>query len=83
MLSRRECARLMGFPDDWIPSTVSRTQAYRQFGNSVAVPVVRFIGAALVQQGILPVSRGHSRGSISPCRLDACRVLGAAAVRGN
>ena len=29
----------MGFPDDFeIP--VSRTQAYRQLGNSVAVPVV-------------------------------------------
>ena len=37
-LTPRECARLMGFPDDWkIP--VSDTQAYRQFGNAVAVPV--------------------------------------------
>ena len=38
-LTPRECARLMGFPDDWkIP--VSDTQAYRQFGNAVAVPVI-------------------------------------------
>lgn len=38
-LTPRECARLMGFPDDFqIP--VSDTQAYRQFGNSVAVPIV-------------------------------------------
>ncbi|MGD8431557.1 MAG: DNA (cytosine-5-)-methyltransferase [Nitrosopumilaceae archaeon] len=38
-LSPRECARLMGFPDDFkIP--VSDTQAYRQFGNSVVVPIV-------------------------------------------
>ncbi|MBA4750779.1 MAG: DNA (cytosine-5-)-methyltransferase [Sphingopyxis sp.] len=37
-LTPRECARLMGFPDSFrIP--VSDTQAYRQFGNSVAVPV--------------------------------------------
>ncbi|WP_279312457.1 DNA (cytosine-5-)-methyltransferase [Acetobacter sp. AN02] len=37
-LTPRECARLMGFPDEFrIP--VSDTQAYRQFGNSVAVPV--------------------------------------------
>lgn len=37
-LTPRECARLMGYPDDFkIP--VSDTQAYRQFGNSVAVPV--------------------------------------------
>lgn len=37
-LTPRECARLMGYGDDFkIP--VSDTQAYRQFGNSVAVPV--------------------------------------------
>lgn len=37
-LTPRECARLMGWPDDFrIP--VSDTQAYKQFGNSVAVPV--------------------------------------------
>ena len=41
-LTPRECARLMGFPDTWeIP--VSDTQAYRQFGNSVAVPVVKAV----------------------------------------
>lgn len=38
-LTPRECARLMGFRDTFrIP--VSDTQAYRQFGNSVAVPVI-------------------------------------------
>jgi len=38
-LTPRECARLMGFPDDYrIP--VSDTQAYKQFGNSVVVPVI-------------------------------------------
>lgn len=37
-LTPRECARLMGYPDNFrIP--VSDTQAYKQFGNSVAVPV--------------------------------------------
>ena len=37
-LTPRECARLMGFPESFkIP--VSDTQAYKQFGNSVAVPV--------------------------------------------
>lgn len=41
-LTPRECSRLMGFPDDWL-IPVSDTQAYRQFGNSVAVPVVREI----------------------------------------
>lgn len=39
-LTPRECARLMGFPDTFrIP--VSDTQAYKQFGNSVVVPVMQ------------------------------------------
>lgn len=43
-LTPRECARLMGYPDSFIipdepGRTVSDTQAYKQFGNSVAVPV--------------------------------------------
>lgn len=41
-LTPRECARLMGYPDDF-PITVSDTQAYRQFGNSVVVPVIEAI----------------------------------------
>lgn len=41
-LTPRECARVMGFPDNFkIP--VSDTQAYKQFGNSVAVPLARMI----------------------------------------
>lgn len=46
-LTPRECARLMGFPDSFrIP--VSDTQAYRQFGNSVVVPVVEAIARTIV-----------------------------------
>lgn len=41
-LTPRECARLMGYPDNF-KITVSNTQAYKQFGNSVAVPVVKAI----------------------------------------
>ena len=38
-LSVREAARLQGFPDEFkIP--VSNAQAYKQFGNSVSVPVL-------------------------------------------
>lgn len=41
-LTPRECARLMGFPEGFkIP--VSDTQAYKQFGNSVVVPVIEAI----------------------------------------
>jgi len=39
-LTPRECARLMGFPDTFI-IPVSDTQAYRQFGNSVIMPVMK------------------------------------------
>ena len=49
-LTPRECARLMGF-DDFGESRfqipVSDTQAYRQFGNSVAVPVIRSIATLM------------------------------------
>lgn len=45
-LTPRECARLMGFPDSFrIP--VSDTQAYKQFGNSVAVPVIAAVAQAM------------------------------------
>jgi DNA (cytosine-5)-methyltransferase 1 len=54
MLTPRECARLMGFPDDF-KIVVSDTQAYRQFGNSVVVDVVAFVARAMRDQGILPV----------------------------
>ena len=45
-LTPRECARLMGFPEDFeIP--VSDTQAYRQFGNAVVPPVVEAVAHAM------------------------------------
>lgn len=48
-LTPKECARLQGFPDNFIPSD-SDTQAYRQFGNSVAVPVVTEIAKTIVEK---------------------------------
>jgi hypothetical protein len=47
-LTPRECARLQGFPDDF-KIVVSDTQAYRQFGNSVAVPVISAIYTQLIK----------------------------------
>jgi len=45
-LTPRECARLMGFRDSFrIP--VSDNQAYKQFGNSVVVPMMAAIARAL------------------------------------
>lgn len=49
-LTPRECARLMGFPDTFrIP--VSDTRAYKQFGNSVVVDVIRH-AATLMQSAL-------------------------------
>jgi len=41
-LTPRECARLQGFPEDF-KIVVSDNAAYKQFGNSVAVPVIKAI----------------------------------------
>ena len=41
-LTPRECARLQGFPEEYI-IPVSDCRAYKQFGNSVSVPVIRAI----------------------------------------
>lgn len=48
-LTPRECARLQGFPEKFI-IPVSDTQAYKQFGNSVAVPVVRAIAKQMINE---------------------------------
>lgn len=48
LLSELECKRLQGFPDDFkIP--VSRTQMYRQMGNSVAIPMIKAVSDNLKQ----------------------------------
>lgn len=47
-LTPRECARLMGFPEDF-KIVVSDTRAYKQFGNSVVVPVIEAIAREVVQ----------------------------------
>lgn len=46
-LTPRECARLMGYPEDF-RIIVSDTQAYRQFGNSVVMPVVAHIADGVI-----------------------------------
>lgn len=45
-LTPRECARLMGFPDTF-RIEVSDTRAYKQFGNSVVVPLIAHVAATL------------------------------------
>ena len=46
-LTPRECARLQGFPDSFV-IPVSDTQAYKQFGNSVVVPLMANVAKLVV-----------------------------------
>lgn len=48
-LTPRECARLQGFPESFITDAVSDGQAYKQFGNSVCVPVIRAVADSVVK----------------------------------
>ena len=61
-LTPRECARLMGYDEDFrIP--VSDTQAYKQFGNSVAVPVFSDV-ARLMRPHILSLTNYRAEAAI-------------------
>ncbi|MBR6448897.1 MAG: DNA (cytosine-5-)-methyltransferase [Fibrobacter sp.] len=48
-LTPRECARLQGFPDTF-KITVSDGQAYKQFGNSVVVPLMANVAKLIVKE---------------------------------
>lgn len=59
-LTPRECARLMGLPDSFkIP--VSDTQAYKQFGNSVVMPVMREV-ARIMTPRVIELIRQEEEG---------------------
>jgi DNA (cytosine-5)-methyltransferase 1 len=46
-LTPRECARLQGFPESF-KIEVSDAQAYKQFGNSVAIPAIKATGSKIL-----------------------------------
>ena len=48
-LSPRECARLMGYPDQYRIDRVSDVQAYRQCGNSVIVPLITAVSEQIIK----------------------------------
>ena len=48
-LTPRECARLQGFPDSFL-IPVSNNQGYKQFGNSVAVPMIQAVSKNIVKE---------------------------------
>ncbi|MHC4336308.1 MAG: DNA cytosine methyltransferase [Planctomycetota bacterium] len=56
-LTPKEACRLQGLPDDWVDGEGQSDSAkYRQLGNAVCEPVVRWIGQrihAVVNGGLL------------------------------
>lgn len=65
-LTPRECERLMGFPDDWTlveyrGKPMADGPRYRALGNSMAVPVIRWIG----QQ----IQRAHAARLVRDCEV--------------
>ncbi len=48
MLTPRECARLQGFPDEFI-IPVSNARSYKQFGNSVCIPVIEAVAKSMLE----------------------------------
>jgi DNA (cytosine-5)-methyltransferase 1 len=48
-MTPREWARLQGYPDDFL-IPVSDASAYKQFGNSVAVPAIQAMGEKIIMQ---------------------------------
>lgn len=62
-LMPKECSRLMGFPDHF-QITLSDTRAYKCFGNSVVVPVVEKLAAAMIQSDIFADKRKTKRNGV-------------------
>lgn len=65
-LTPRECERLQGFPDDWtlVPyrgRPAADGPRYRAVGNSMAVPVMRWIGERIQMIHDLAAGRGVAR----------------------
>lgn len=50
VLTERECARMQGFPE-YFEILDGKTPSYKQFGNSVAIPVVRAVAQSLLDYG--------------------------------
>lgn len=49
LMTPRECARLQGFPENYILPNKNEKEVYKQIGNSVAVPVVNRIAKNIVE----------------------------------
>jgi DNA (cytosine-5)-methyltransferase 1 len=48
-LTPRECAKFQGFPNNFVLPEISDSKLYHQFGNSVTVPLIERIAAAMTE----------------------------------
>ncbi len=71
-LTPREAGRLQGFPDSYL-IPVSDNQAYKQFGNSVAVPVINAVACNMVK-GMNDLAESKNKARISAVDIDAIMV---------
>lgn len=55
-LTPRECARLQGFPEEFIVDAVSQGQIYKQFGNSVCINVVQALATQMIESIVVAKS---------------------------
>jgi DNA (cytosine-5)-methyltransferase 1 len=49
LFTEKECKAIMGFPENYVVP-VSRTQMFRQFGNSVVVPVISAVAKKMAKE---------------------------------
>jgi len=61
-LTSRECARLQGFPEEFIVDSASQGQIYKQFGNSVCVNVIRAV-AVHINKAMIKAEKQSKRKS--------------------
>ena len=48
-ITPRECARFQGFPDKYKLPKIANSYLYKQFGNSVSVPIIEAIGKEIIK----------------------------------
>jgi len=79
-LTPRECARLMGFDDDF-KLEVSDTQLYKQFGNSVVVPAVKAVAEAMHPFLATALRKGKASGRARSIEIRADALKGRSTAR--
>ncbi|MEG2236152.1 MAG: DNA (cytosine-5-)-methyltransferase [Akkermansia sp.] len=49
-ITPKECSRIQGFPENFVMPRIAASHLYKQFGNSVSLPVIKRLACAIVQK---------------------------------